>query len=164
MTAVLAAPVVARATDVRPAVGHRAPDFTLPDLESRPVQLSQVLRDKAVLLNFWATWCPPCRREMPTMERAYRDYRQRGLEILAISMDAGDQRTVTEMVGRFMREFTLSFPALLDLDGEVVRAYRLRGLPTTVLIDRTGTIRAVEIGLRDWSSPESRKQLEALLP
>lgn len=98
------------------------------------------------------------------MERAYRDYRQRGLEILAISMDAGDQRTVTEMVGRFMREFTLSFPALLDLDGEVVRAYQLRGLPTTVLIDRTGTIRAVEIGLRDWSSPESRKQLEALLP
>lgn len=153
----------AAASDVQPAVGHRAPDFTLRDPQGKPVQLSRVLGEKAVLLNFWATWCPPCQEEMPTMERAYRDYKARGLEILAVSIDAGREATVTAKVKLFMAELKLTFPALLDLDGEVARAYRLRGLPTTYLIDRKGVIRAVEVGFRDWASPESRAKVEALL-
>lgn len=97
------------------------------------------------------------------MERAYRDYKARGLEILAVSIDAGREATVTAKVKLFMAELKLTFPALLDLDGEVARAYRLRGLPTTYLIDRKGVIRAVEVGFRDWASPESRAKVEALL-
>jgi peroxiredoxin len=151
------------ATDVQPAVGHRAPDFTLNDVDGTPVRLSGVLGQKAVLLNLWATWCPPCREEMPTMEQAYRDYRAKGLEVLAVSIDAGDEKSVAGRVRRFVAELRLTFPALLDVKGEVVRAYRLRGLPTTFLIDRTGVVRAVEIGFRDWTDAESRRKIEALL-
>jgi thiol-disulfide isomerase/thioredoxin len=127
------------------------------------VQLSRVLKEKAVFLNFWATWCPPCREEMPTMERAYRDYKPRGLEILAVSMDAGGEAAVAARVKEFMSGLKLSFPALLDPQGDVVRAYRLRGLPMSFLIDRQGVIRAAEIGFRDWASPESRRKLEEIL-
>jgi peroxiredoxin len=95
------------AIDVWPAAGHRAPDFTRRDVDGTSVQLSRVVGARAVHLNFWATWCPPCRDEMPTMEQAYRDYREKGLEVLAVR--------------RFMAELGLTFPALLDLKGEVVR-------------------------------------------
>lgn len=163
MFLVLAGTAAAQATDVQPAVGHRAPDFTLRDSHGKPVQLSRVVGERAVLLNFWATWCPPCREEMPTMERAYRDYKARGFEILAVSMDAGSEAAVTARVNEFMAELKLTFPAVLDPKGDVVRAYRLRGLPTTFLIDRKGMIRALEIGFRDWASSESRRKLEELL-
>ncbi|MDR7553959.1 MAG: TlpA disulfide reductase family protein [Armatimonadota bacterium] len=76
---VLAGTAVTSATDVQPAVGHRAPDVTLRDPEGTPVQLSRALREKAVFLNVWATWCPPCREEMASMERVYRDYKARGV-------------------------------------------------------------------------------------
>ena len=155
--------VPAEATDVQPAVGHRAPDFALRDPQGRAVRLSEVLKEKAVLLNFWATWCPPCREEMPTMERVYHDYKARGLEVLAVSIDAGNEGAVAAKVTEFMTSLNLTFPALLDSKGEVVRIYRLRGLPTTFLVDRKGLIRAVEIGFRDWASPESRAKIEALL-
>jgi peroxiredoxin len=154
---------VASATDVQPAVGHRAPAFTLRDPDGKAVQLSRVLKEKAVFLNFWATWCPPCREEMPSMEAVYRDYKARGLEILAVSIDAGDETAVAARVKAFMADLTLTFPALLDPQMEVVRAYRLRGLPTTYLIDRTGVIRAIVVGPRDWASPEFRQRLDALV-
>ncbi|MGH7320210.1 MAG: peroxiredoxin family protein [Candidatus Rokuibacteriota bacterium] len=149
--------------DIQPAVGHRAPDFTLRDPQGRSVQLTRVLGEKAVLLNFWATWCPPCREEMPLMEEAYRAYKGKGLEILAVSIDAGSESAVAARVRAFMSELRLTYPALLDVEGEVVRAYRLRGLPTTFLIDRKGIVRAMEIGFRDWAGSESRKRLEELL-
>lgn len=160
---VLAGTAVVGAVDVQPAVGHRAPDFTLRSGEGKPVQLAQVLKGKAVFLNFWATWCPPCREEMPSMERVYRDYKTRGLEILAVSIDAGDEAAVPARVKAFMAGLTLTFPALLDPKMEVVRAYRLRGLPTTYLIDRTGVIRAAVVGPRDWATPEFRERLDGLL-
>ena len=127
------------------------------------MQLSHVLKEKAVFLNFWATWCPPCREEMPTMERAYHDYKPRGLEILAVSLDAGSEAAVAPKVREFMSTLKLTFHALLDPQGDAIRAYRLRGLPVSFLIDRTGVIRAAEIGFRDWGSPESRRKLEEIL-
>lgn len=154
---------VSDAADVQPTVGHRAPDFVLRDADGKSVHLSRVLGERAVLLNFWATWCPPCREEMPTMERAYRDYKARGLEVLAVSIDAGSEAAVTARVKVFMKKLKLTFPALLDLNGEVVHSYRLRGLPMTFLIDRTGVIRFAELGFRDWSDAEARKKLDALL-
>lgn len=148
---------------IHPAVGHRAPDFTLHGLQAKTVRLFDVLGKKAVFVNFWATWCVPCREEMPTMERAYRAYKARGLEMLAVSVDVGPEAAVALAVGKFMAELKLSFPALLDPEWKVVKLYRVVGLPATFLIDRRGVIRAVEVGQRDWFSPESRKRLEDLL-
>ncbi len=152
-------PQSAAAVEERPEVGYLAPDFALPDLAGQTVRLSDFRGKRAVFLNFWATWCPPCRAEMPTMERAYQAYGEKGLEILAISIDAG----APDEVAAFMKELTLSFPALLDPRAEVSALYRIPGIPATVLIDREGVIRSVEIGYRDWYSAESRKRLETLL-
>lgn len=149
----------AAAVEERPEVGYLAPDFALPDLAGRTVRLSDFRGKTAVFLNFWATWCPPCRTEMPTMERAYQAYRDHGLEILAVSVDTGPKETVQA----FMAELKLSFPALLDPDMAVLHAYQIPGLPASILIDRQGVIRTVEIGYRDWYSAESRKRLETLL-
>jgi peroxiredoxin len=143
----------------RPEVGYLAPDFALPDLAGRTVRLSDFRGRKAVFLNFWATWCPPCRAEMPTMERAYQAYRDRGLEILAVSVDTGPK----DRVAAFTQELKLTFPALLDPDMAILYAYRIPGLPGSVLIDRRGVIQSVEIGFRDWDTPESRDKLERLL-
>ena len=158
LVVLVAAP--AGADDVRPAVGHRAPDFTLRDVNGKSVQLSQVLREKAVLLNFWATWCPPCQSEMPTLQYVYGDYKANGLEILAVSIDVGDEAQVRAKVKAFITSLHLTFPALLDPRHEVVQKYRLRGLPMTFLIDRQGMIRAAEIGYRDWTSADARKKIE----
>ena len=146
------------ALEARPEVGYLAPDFTLPSLDGQTVRLSD-LRGKAVLLNFWATWCAPCRLEMPTMDKAYQEYKGRGLEILAVSLDAGSN----SVVKNFMQELQLRFPVLLDPDMEVLRLYRQFSIPATFLIDKQGIVRHRELGYRDWTDPESRKLLEAIL-
>lgn len=151
------------ATEPEPAVGHQAPDFTAPDVQGRPVRLADYRGKRAVLLNFWATWCVPCRLEMPTMEQAYREYRSRGLEILAVSIDVGHLPVAAAAVTQFMEELQLTFPALLDPEMEVARRYRVFGIPVTFLIDREGIIRAREPGFRDWTTPEPRRKLEQLL-
>lgn len=141
-----------------PEVDHVAPDFTLPDLEGNQISLS-TYKGRVVLLNFWATWCPPCRLEMPTMEKAYRKYRDKGFEVVAVSVDAGPKSSVKS----FLREFGLSFQVLLDPDMETLRAFRGFSLPMTVVIDRQGVIRSRELGYRDWSDGESTKLFQRLL-
>ena len=145
--------------DIRPEVGYRAPDFALPSLDGNTVRLSDFRGKKAVFLNFWATWCPPCRLEMPTMEKAYQEFKTRGLEILAVSIDAGPKRAVKD----FMQEFKLTFPALLDPDMEVMQLYRFFSIPATILIDKQGIIRHRELGYSDWTDPESQELLEEIL-
>ena len=145
--------------EISPEVGYRAPDFALPGLDGQRVRLSDFRGKKAIFLNFWATWCPPCRLEMPTMEKAYQEYKSRGLEVLAVSIDAGQK----SVVKNFLQEFKLTFPALLDPDMEVLRLYRMFSLPATFLIDKEGIIRHRELGYRDWTDPESRKLLEEIL-
>ncbi len=97
------------------------------------------------------------------MEQAYRQYKARGLEILAVSVDAGREAAVAAAVAKFMAELKLSFPALLDHEMKVAYRYRIPGVPATFLIDRGGVIRVVEVGQRNWFSPESRRKLEELL-
>jgi len=145
--------------EISPEVGYRAPDFALPGLDGQRVRLSDFRGKKAIFLNFWATWCPPCRLEMPTMEKAYQEYKSRGLEVLAVSIDAGQK----SVVKNFLQEFKLTFPALLDSDMEVLRLYRIFSLPATFLIDKQGIIRHRELGYSDWTNPESRKKLEEIL-
>jgi len=135
-----------------------APDFGLSDLSGKTVRLSN-FRGKAILLNFWATWCAPCRQEMASMERAYREYKDRGLAVLAVSLDRGSQSAVEA----FVRQLNLSFPVLLDPTKKIANIYRVYGLPTTYLIDRYGYIVVREYGGRDWSSEMARLGFELLL-
>jgi len=147
------------AADVRPDEGHLAPDFTLETLDGRTVRLSELRGKKVVLINFWATWCPPCRLEMPTMQQIYSEYKDRGFEILAVNIESDAKQEITD----FVRELRLSFPVLLDPDMKITRKFHVIGLPVSVLIDRQGVVRAKEIGYHDWTSRTSRRQVEALL-
>lgn len=141
-----------------PESNHAAPDFTLPDLNGKQISLSDY-KGKVVLLNFWATWCPPCRLEMPTIEKAYQKYKTKGFEVLAVSVDAGPKSAIQH----FLQELDLSFQVLLDPDMETLRTFRSSALPTTVVIDRRGNIRWRELGYRDWTDPESTKLITGLL-
>jgi thiol-disulfide isomerase/thioredoxin len=125
-----------------------AADFALRDLSGNTVSLGNY-RGTLVLLNFWATWCGPCREEMPSMERLHRQVGGQGLALLAIN----ERESVTR-VANFMRSYGLSFPALLDLDGKVSAAYRVWGLPATYLIDAAGRLIGMKSGPRDWASRE----------
>ena len=142
----------------RPRGPLLAPDFAVADLEGRAVRLS-ALRGRVVLVNLWTTWCPPCREEMPSMERLYQRLRGRGLELLAVSEDEDGKRVVEP----FVREMKLSFPVLMDPDHQVGDRYGVWGYPETFVVDRTGHVVERVIGPRDWISPESIGQLEALL-
>ena len=125
-----------------PQKGFLAPDFTLATPKGDKVTLSG-LRGKAVLVNIWATWCPPCRAEMPDIERFYQQYKSSGLVVLGI--DATNQDSPLQIVP-FVNEYSLSFPILLDEVGDVGQKYELRSLPSTYFINRDGTIAAVVIG------------------
>ena len=125
-----------------PRVDFAAPDFTLDLLQGGQVTLSG-LRGRAVIVNLWASWCPPCRAEMPALQEAYEVYRDRGLEILAVNTTYQDSQAAA---ARFVQEYGLTFPVPLDQTGEVSRSYLLRALPTSFFIDRDGVIQTVVIG------------------
>ena len=130
--------------DGRAAVGRPAPDFTLPTLEGDAVSLSDY-RGRPVLMNFWATWCAPCRLEMPELVRAYNTHQAEGFVVLAV--DLTDQDSIDD-VRAFVEEFDMTFPVLLDETGAVYNElYRLLGLPMSVFVDREGRIERIYIGL-----------------
>jgi peroxiredoxin len=123
-----------------PRSGYPAPDFTLDTLEGKTVTLSD-LHGQVVLVNFWATWCPPCRAEMPAIQEVYEAYRDQGFTVLAVN-----QRENPERVAAFMAGLGLTFPVPLDRDGRVFARYRVNALPSTFFVDRAGIIRDVTIG------------------
>ena len=125
-----------------PREGFLAPDITLDSLSGDPISLSD-MRGKAVVLNLWASWCPPCRAEMPAIQRVYQENHERGLEVLAVNMTAQDNLAAVE---KFVQEFNLTFPILLDTSGEVGNTYLMRALPTTFFIDHEGVIQRVIVG------------------
>ncbi len=135
-----------------------APDFGLPSLAGPMIRLSDH-QGKVILLNFWATWCPPCRAEMPSMEKLYQAYRDHGLVILAISSDVGGKPVVEP----YVQERGLTFPILLDPEAEVFAQYGVRGLPTSYLLDRRGRVFSADVGARDWSGKVAREVVERLL-
>jgi peroxiredoxin len=128
-----------------PKVGALAPDFTLPDLEGKPVSLSS-FRGKVVILNFFATWCPPCRAEMPDLEVVYKELKGQGFEVVAIDLQE-DERAVKG----FASSLGLTFPILLDREASVFGQYHVTGLPTSYFIDREGVIRELTIGAMNRS-------------
>lgn len=125
-----------------PQKGFLAPDFTLKTLDGESVTLSD-LRGRAVLINFWATWCPPCRAEMPAFQQAYQDYEEQGFMIVAVNATIQDN---PEDVAAFIEEYGLNFPIVLDTDGAVNQQYHVLSLPTSFFIDKEGIISEVVIG------------------
>lgn len=143
---------------IGPRVGTTAPNFQLWDLDGNPISLSEY-QGWVVLVNFWATWCGPCRVEMPAMERLYREFNSKGFEILAVSTDPQG----IAVTRPFKESLGLSFPILHDSDYRVGIAYGARTLPITFLVDRQGMIRHRIFGARDWGSQEARQLIQTLL-
>ena len=139
-------------------LGEPAPNFQLRDLNDHLVTLSD-LRGKVVLLNFWATWCGPCRVEMPAMEQLYRTFLRKDFEILAVSTDAQGEAVTRP----FQQENRLTFPILHDDDYRVGLTYGARSLPMTFMVDREGVIRHQIFGARDWAAPEARQLVQMLM-
>ena len=133
-----------------------APDFRLKSDDGKEYRLSD-FRGQVVVLNFWATWCPPCRYEMPSLERARKAVHGQGIVILAVNVGE-DETTVFAFTGRY----PVNFPLLLDGDGAVVRKYPVIGLPTTYVIDPRGYVTHRAIGGREWDDPTLLDQLRRL--
>jgi cytochrome c biogenesis protein CcmG/thiol:disulfide interchange protein DsbE len=125
-----------------PRQGFLAPDFTLNTPDGTAFTLSE-LRGQAVLVNLWATWCPPCRAEMPAIQKLYDEYKDQGFIVLGLNMTYQDDPTA---VVPFVQEKRLTFPILIEETGEVAKKYELRSLPSSYFIDRDGIIREVVIG------------------
>jgi peroxiredoxin len=158
-------PSVARPEDpfrdldlIRPNRSTAAPDFSVPGLKGERIALRD-LRGKVVFLNFWATWCSPCREEMPSMERLYRRYKDRGVTMVAISVDNGAPRVVAD----FVKILGLTFLIGLDPKMEAANRYALRALPTSFLIDKNGNTVAFALGPRTWDGNAAHAVMESLL-
>jgi thiol-disulfide isomerase/thioredoxin len=132
-------------------------DFNLPLLNGTKISLSQ-FKGKVVFLNFWATWCGPCRSEMPSMEAVYQNLKDKGLEILAVNL--GDSKS---KVSAFMKENKLSFPAVLDEKSTTGSYYNVQAIPTTYIIDKRGLIVARIVGSINWNTPKIISALETVL-
>src|SRR5216110_411403 len=134
-----------------------APDFTLRTMGGPNLRL-QEQRGRVVLINFWATWCGPCRQEMPHLNRLYEKYRASGFVLLGVNVD-DDKRNAVDVAAKL----GLKFPVLLDTDKKVSRLYELSTMPSTVLIDRDGRVRAIHRGYQSGVEDQYDKQIRDLL-
>jgi peroxiredoxin len=141
---------------IRPSRPKPADDFTLTMADGTSFRLGQH-RGKTVLVNFWATWCPPCREEMPALERLHRRHKDRGLILVAISLD-----TDPKVVPPYVKASGLTFPIALDPKAEVANKYGVRALPSSFVIDRQGTMTGLALGPRVWDNEASHALVEAL--
>ncbi|NIP72410.1 MAG: TlpA family protein disulfide reductase [Gammaproteobacteria bacterium] len=135
-----------------------APALALKDVDGTLHRLEDY-RGRVVIVNFWATWCPPCRREMPSMERAWN--RLKGHGVIMLAVDVGED---ADTVFTFTADYPVTFPLLLDQEGDVVRAWPVLGLPTTFIVDPEGRLAYQAIGGREWDAPELLETIRALAP
>ncbi len=136
---------------------NKAPDFTLQDLSGKNINLSS-FRGKTILLNFWATWCPYCRKERDHLNSVYNEYKDKGLIIISVATDNS-----IETVREFMKKVPADYIVLSDKDKEVSNSYKVRGLPTSFLIDREGVVQEKIVGFREWTNTGSKKHLDGLI-
>ncbi len=152
--------LTARGSLAKDAAGtaKSAPTFTLTDIKSKKVSLSD-FKGKVVLLNFWATWCVPCREEMPPLNKLYTDLKNEGFVVLGVSIDPSETP-----VKSFVTEKNIMYPVLMDSEKEVYfDLYAVLVLPTSFLIDKDGMIVEKILGERDWNSPEMKDKIMKLL-
>jgi len=142
----------------KPEAGYLAPRFTLRNLKGNLEGLDDH-SGKVIIVNFWATWCAPCLKEMPSFETLYRRYRSKGLTLLAISLDKESSSKVQE----FVDKYKLTFPVLLDTEGVAEKLYPSFTIPFTYVIDKQGRVAARVDGAKDWESSETFEAVEHLL-
>ncbi|KZZ86460.1 thiol-disulfide oxidoreductase ResA [Bacillus sp. SJS] len=140
----------------RVKVGSEAPDFVVTDLKGESHQLSDY-RGKGVLLNFWGTWCEPCKREMPYMDNQYEHYKNLGVEIIAVNIAESDVA-----VNSFVKQYRLTFPIGIDKDRQILDEYGVKPLPTTFLIDKTGKVTDIVKGQQ--TERNIRDMMESIKP
>jgi thiol-disulfide isomerase/thioredoxin len=148
----------AREVQLAPWTGGPTPPLALKDLDGHLHGLADY-RGKVVVVNFWATWCAPCRDELPSLERLRDGLRGRPVEVLAVNVAEGESR-----VKRYLTEVPLRLPVLLDRNGDAQRAWKIRGLPATFLLGPDGSIRSWYLGELDWAQPTILRTVESLLP
>ena len=142
----------------KPEEGYLAPRFTLRNLKGNLEGLNDH-SGKVIVINFWATWCAPCVKEMPSVETLYRRFRSQGLTVLAVSLDKEGSSKVQE----FVDKFKISFPVLLDTEGVAEKLYPSFTIPFTYVLDKQGRVAARIDCAKDWESPETFKAIEYLL-
>jgi peroxiredoxin len=146
------------AAGMKEVVGHLpAPTFALKTVEGRPID-SESLRGKVVLVNFWATWCGPCKEEMPALQRLKQTFSRENFELLAVTTDQQP-----ENIRKFMHALNLDFPILMDETKDVSAAFGIRGLPTTFVIGKNGLLLGRAVGPRRWDAPESVALMHTLV-
>jgi peroxiredoxin len=141
----------------RPTEMIAAPEFELSDLAGRPVRLRD-FQGRVVLLNFWATWCAPCREEMPALDTLARELGPRGLVVVGVNF-----KEPRPKVEAFVQEHGLRFPMLLDAEGRVGERYQVFALPVTFVVDRRGMLVGTVLGIRDWTGSDARAYVGRLL-
>lgn len=136
---------------------YPAHEFRLKDLDDNLVSLAD-FKGKTVIINFWATWCPPCRKELPSMQRTYQEYRNEKLVILGINVGE-----TWEVIAPFLSPFDIEFPILFDIDSSELTKWKAIGLPTSFVVDGKGMVTHRFTGGRDWDDPVFKKDLEKIL-
>jgi thiol-disulfide isomerase/thioredoxin len=143
---------------IKPWGGKATPALALPDLKGRTVDLRD-LRGKVVVLNFWATWCEPCREEMPSLQRLRAKMNGKPVEVLTVNYGEFPQR-----IEPFIKRESIDLPVLLDTQKDAAKAWNAGGLPITFIVDRKGDVRYWVFGERDWSQGEPLRLVESLAP
>ncbi|MCP5425183.1 MAG: TlpA family protein disulfide reductase [Gammaproteobacteria bacterium] len=149
------APAVAQDLTLNPDP-QTAPDFRTKDVQGKVHRLTDY-RGQLMVVNFWATWCPPCVREMPSLQRAWEELHRDGIQVLAINMGQSP-----EEIKNFLKKYPLKLPLLLDEDVKIAESWGVGGLPTTIMVDGNGRIIAEAIGPREWDEPDILDQIRAL--
>lgn len=146
--------------------GDKAPDFVLPTIDGKETKFSEVRKDpgrkganRVVLLDFWATWCPPCREEVPHLQRLHEKYGKKGLVVIGIAQDSDGAKSVKP----FAEKNKLTYLQLVDVKRQVARAYKVGPIPTTYIIDNAGVIRSVHLGFAKGMEKQLEEEIKALL-
>ena len=134
-----------------------APDFTLKSQKNGNLKLSE-LRGKVVLINFWASWCGPCRQEMPVLDELYRHYRSLDFTILGVNVEQNSDDAKS-----LLKDVPVTFPILFDTENKISKLYDVKGMPSTILVDRDGNIRYVHMGYQAGAEAEYQTQIRALI-
>jgi peroxiredoxin len=140
-----------------PSVPRAAPDFSLRALSGERLTMKR-FQGQVVLINFWSTWCAPCRWEMPVLDTLYREHKSRGFVVLGISIDRSE-----DVVRTFVNETDVTFPIALDPEQEIADTFRVMGLPGTFIVGRDGYIKASGYGPREWDTPAAADLIRSLL-